>query len=163
VRVVPLVSAALWSFELRGRPKDELPLLHWACEDAFLRIQTSFDGLLRNLPSRPVAWLLRRLIFPLGRSAAAPSDHRGHQVAALLLEPSLTRDRLTAGLFLPAELPEPMARLEAALRLVIAAEPLERRLKQEGGLSEPELKVLREAALARREVIQVDDFPGSRR
>ena len=43
--------------------------------------------LLRNLPNRPVAFLLRRLVFPIGRTYHAPSDLRGHKLAALVLTP----------------------------------------------------------------------------
>lgn len=157
-----LVSAVLWSFEQRGRPQDELPLLHWVCEDCFARIQTSFDGLLRNLPKRPLAWLLRGLVFPLGRTHSHPSDRLGHQVAALLLKPSPVRDRLTSGLFLPLNLREPIGRLEDALKQTIAAEPLEQKLKLKMPLNESEVTLLRAASAARREVIKVDDFPWDR-
>ncbi len=61
-----LVSAALKQFEDQGRPAGDLPLLRWSCETSLLKIQESFDGLFRNLPSRPAAWLLRRLVFPAG-------------------------------------------------------------------------------------------------
>ena len=61
-----LVSAALKQFEDRGRPAADLPLLRWSCETSLRSVQESFDGLFRNLPSRPAAWLLRRLVFPTG-------------------------------------------------------------------------------------------------
>lgn len=175
-----LVSAALKQFEDRGRPQGDLPLLRWSCETSLLKIQESFDGLFRNLPSRPAAWLLRCLVFPAGRPCAGPSDGQGHQAAALLLEPSAARDRLTAGLFQPMDIREPLGRLEDALRKVIAAEPLERKLwsavaagklqavsdgqmladgLQAGVLSELEGRTLRVALDARRDVTKVDDFP----
>jgi len=154
-----LVSSTLWSFQQRGHPREEEALLDWVCLDAFTRIEASFDGLLRNLPSRPTAWLLRGLAFPLGRRAAPPSDALGHRVASLLLEPSALRDRLTSGLYIPDEVPEPMARLEEALRLAAAAEPLERKLKQGAALEGAEAALLEQALRIRREAIQVDDFP----
>jgi len=42
---------------------------------------------------------MRRIVFPLGRPYVVPSDALGHEVARLLIEPSATRDRLTAGVF----------------------------------------------------------------
>jgi acyl-CoA dehydrogenase len=152
-----LVSAMLKQFEEAGRPAEQLPLLRWACEDSFAKIQSGFDGFLRNFPNRLVAWKLRLLIFPLGRRLASPSDRLGREVAALLMEPSPLRDRLTAGLFIPSDPQEPLARLEDALRKVIAAEPLERKLKK-GGLDQKDLELIRLATNARREVIRVDDF-----
>jgi len=175
-----LVSAALKQFEDRGRPAGDLPLLRWACESSLLKIQESFVGLFRNLPSRPAAWLLRCLVLPTGLTYAGPSDAQGHQAAALLLEPSAARDRLTAGLFQPMDAREPLGRLEDALRKVIAAEPLEKKLwaavnagtiqgvsdgqmladgLAAGAITAEEGGVLRLALEARREVTKVDDFP----
>jgi acyl-CoA dehydrogenase len=175
-----LVSAALKQFEDRGRPAADLPLLRWGCETSLRSVQESFDGLFRNLPSRPAAWLLRHLVFPTGMGHAGPSDALGHQAAAVLLEPSPARDRLTAGIFLPMDAREPLKQLEETLRKVIAAEPVERKLwagaaagriragsdgqmladgLKSGVITAEEGKVLRAALEARREAVKVDDFP----
>jgi acyl-CoA dehydrogenase len=175
-----LVSACLKQFEDRGRPAGEWPLLCWACEDSFLRIEEAFDGLFRNLPSRPAAWMLRWVVFPTGRHCKGPSDHLGHKLAELLLEPSAVRDRLTAGAFVPMDPREPVGRLEDAVRKVIAAEPVEKKLWaaaakgivaagpdgrmldeaiKAGILTGPEGETLRHALEARREATRVDDFP----
>ncbi|NTV76048.1 MAG: DUF1974 domain-containing protein, partial [Holophaga sp.] len=175
-----LVSACLKQFEDRGRPAGEWPLLRWACEDGFQKIEEAFDGLFRNLPNRPAAWMLRWLTFPTGRHSEGPSDQLGHQLAEILLEPSAVRDRLTAGAFVPMDPREPVGRLEDALRKVIAAEPVEKKLWAavgkgvlvagpddgmladgiKGGiLTGPEGETLRRALEARREAIRVDDFP----
>ena len=175
-----LVSACLKQFEDRGRPAGEWPLLRWACEDGFQKIEDSFDGLFRNLPNRPAAWMLRWLIFPTGRHCEGPSDQLGHHLAEILLEPSAVRDRLTAGAFVPMDPREPVGRLEDALRKVIAAEPVEKKLWaavgkgvlaagpddgmladgiKAGILTGPEGETLRRALEARREAIRVDDFP----
>lgn len=175
-----LVSACLKQFEDRGRPAGEWPLLRWACEDGFQKIEEAFDGLFRNLPNRPAAWMLRWLTFPTGRHCEGPSDQLGHQLAEILLEPSAVRDRLTAGAFVPMDPREPVGRLEDALRKVIAAEPVEKKLWaavgkgalaagpddgmladgiKAGILTGPEGETLRRALEARREAIRVDDFP----
>ncbi len=175
-----LISALLKQFDDREWPCEELPLVKWGCEDCLLKIQESFMGLLHNLPFRPAAWLLRLFVFPLGRPFAGPSDSLGHRVANILLEPSEVRDRLTAGLFLPAELDEPLGRLEDALVKVIAAEPVERKLRDalkkgllkgrteaeilEAGLgagiiTADEANAMQLALEARWEAIRVDDFP----
>jgi acyl-CoA dehydrogenase len=175
-----LVSAALKQFEDHGRPAAELPLLRWSCETSLLQVEEGLDGLFRNLPSRPVAWLLRCLVFPTGRHLAGPSDHLGHQTAALLLEPSAVRDRLTSGIFLPMDGREPLKRMEEALTKVIAAEPVEKKLwagaaakvirpgsdgqmladgLNAGVITVEEGRLLRDALEARREAVKVDDFP----
>ncbi len=174
-----LLSAVLKRFEDRNRPQDERPLVEWAGEESLAAIQASFDGLLRNFPNRPAAWLLRLLIFPLGRPFTRPGDRLGHRVAGILLEPSAARDRLTAGLFLPTSSAEPLGRLEDALDKVIDAEPVEKKLRdavRTGKLKEQpdarlveeavgagvvtgvEAEIFRAAVAARAEVVRVDDF-----
>ncbi len=175
-----LLSAVLKLYEDRQQPKDEWPLVQWACDESLFVIQESLAGFLRNFPNRPAAWLLRLLVFPLGRPFAGPSDRLGHRVASILLEPSPVRDRLTAGIYLPKETTEPIGRLEDALVKVIAAEPVEKKLRdavragrlkaqqddsllqaaeRDGVLSGAEAETLRQALAARAEVIRVDDFP----
>jgi acyl-CoA dehydrogenase len=70
---------------------------------------------------------MRRVVFPLGRPYVLPSDALGHEVAARLIEPGASRDRLTAGMFIgPAD--EPVGLLERALAVTVMAEPIERKL-----------------------------------
>jgi len=174
-----LASAVLKRFEDQERPAADLPLVRWACEDALQHLQTALDGVLKNFPQRPLAWLLRALIFPLGKPYSPPDDHLGHQVASLLLTPSAARDRLTAGMFVPADPDQALGRLELALHEVERAEAVEKVLDKavKGGvLPRAPLLELVELAVAhgvidhydaervrvaekrRREVITVDEF-----
>jgi len=175
-----LLSAVLRQFEERGRPADEEPLLEWACAESFRAIQEAFIGIFRNFPNRPVAWVLRLLTFPLGFGFSGPSDRLGHLAAGLLLAPSQARDRLTAGMFVPSGMDEPLGRLEDAVVKVIRAEPVEKRVRDAvragrltagseerqleegltaGIITAAEAEIVRQATAARREVIRVDDFP----
>jgi acyl-CoA dehydrogenase len=175
-----LVSAVIKQFEDRGRPAEELPLVEWACAESFRVIESAFAEFFRNFPNRPVAWLLRLAAFPLGIRPAGPSDRLGHRVAALLMEPSAVRDRLSAGIFVPTEMDEPLGRLDDALRKVVAAEDVEKKVREAlrnktiagrdealalaaaveaGVISAAEAELVISANDARREVIRVDDFP----
>jgi acyl-CoA dehydrogenase len=175
-----LVSACLRQHRDQGAHREDLPLLEWACADSLARTQEALLGLLRNFPNRPVAWMLRVLIFPLGAHYRAPSDALCHRAASLLLEPSPARHRLTEGIFVPEDPRQSIGRLEYALARVLEAEPIERRLQEAvkqgvmpdgeletliaGGLAqslitEAEAVHLREAQAARHEAITVDDFP----
>src|SRR5438270_13459899 len=109
--------------------------MHWANWDAMFKAQNAFEGLLANFPNRMMAGLLRLLIFPLGRPYVVPSDRLGHDVARLLIEPSATRDRLTAGMYLPNAEGDVVSTIEAALAATIAADPIETRMRdaQKGG------------------------------
>jgi acyl-CoA dehydrogenase len=175
-----LVSAVIKQFEDHGRPADELPLLEWACAGSFRAIQFAFEGLFANFPNRPAALLLRLLTFPLGIPGPGPSDRLGHQIAAILLAPSAVRDRLTAGIYTPSDISEPLGRLDDALHKVIAAEAVEKKLRdavkgkqiaagsdeqmlldgvQAGVITAGEADIVAASQAARREVIRVDDFP----
>jgi acyl-CoA dehydrogenase len=173
-----LCSAALKRYEDEGRSRADKPLLDWAIWDAMFRAQNAFEGVISNYPSRVVAWWLRRILFPLGRPYVVPSDRLGHEVAKLLIEPSATRDRLTAGMYVTKGEADIVGKLEAALEAAVAAEPIERKLRDAqkagkiggddpareglaaGVIGADEHAVLARATRLRDEVIRVDDFPG---
>jgi len=175
-----LASASLKRYEAEGRQAADAPLLHWAIWDCMFRAQNAFEGVISNHPSRVISWMLRRIIFPIGRPYVVPSDRLGHEVARLLIEPSATRDRLTAGMYLPAKSDDPFAVLERALIATMTAEPIEARIRaaqKEGAVAgataealadaaraagivdAAECEALRTATALRDAVIQVDDFP----
>ncbi|MEK6550844.1 MAG: acyl-CoA dehydrogenase [Pseudomonadota bacterium] len=123
-----LASAVIKRFEDDGRPADDRPLLDWACHYCLNQTEKALVVILKNFPSRFLDWLLGGLIFPAGRRYYPPTDRDGHAVASLLLSPSATRDRLTAGIFQPRGEHEQLGRLELALAAAIEAEPHERKL-----------------------------------
>ena len=174
-----LGSAALKRFEDDGRPAADLPLLHWAMQDALYKTQQAFDGVLRNFPNAPARRMLGALVFPLGMRLSPPSDRLGHEIATLLMQPGAARDRLTAGMYLPTDEQDAVGALEAALASTLLCEPLQEELekaRKAGKLKMPEelpriteardqsiitaeqaLQLERDYAL-RRKVIMVDDF-----
>lgn len=174
-----IASAMLKRYEDQGRPAADQPLLAWAFHECAYRMQQALDGSLRNFPIRPAAWLLRLLVFPLGRREAPPSDRLGHRVATLLCAPGEARDRLGEWVFLTPCANNPAGRLIALLPEVIAAEPVERKflkalkvgargpheytaqlewVESQGGISGEERKLLERVRAAAAEFIAVDDF-----
>ncbi|HEX7111478.1 MAG TPA: acyl-CoA dehydrogenase domain-containing protein, partial [Mizugakiibacter sp.] len=91
------------------------------------RMQMALDGVLRNFPVRPVAWLLRALVFPFGRREVPASDRLGRRVAALLTAPNEARERLTMWAYLTPAPNNEVGRMNALLPEAIAAEPVERK------------------------------------
>jgi acyl-CoA dehydrogenase len=124
-----LCSATLKRYEADGRQQADAPLMHWAIWDAMYKAQSAMEGVISNFPQRALAGLLRRLVFPLGRPYVVPADDLGHQVARLLLEPSATRDRLTADMFLGRSRDEGVGLIERALVATLASEPIEAKIK----------------------------------
>jgi acyl-CoA dehydrogenase len=177
-----LASAVLKRYEDDGRPQADLPLVRWGLLDCLYRIEEAFYSIFENLPWPLVAWLLRGLIFPLlmpyGREFAPPRDPLGHDVVGLMMTPGPTRDRLTRGVFISDHDNDAVRTLESALAAVIAAEPVEAKLRQAqqagriarghaaadaglkaGVITQAEADLLQRAAELRRKVIMVDDFP----
>src|SRR5215813_3826087 len=163
-----LLSAVLKRWDEEGRQRADLPLVAWCMEDGFATIEARFDSIFANFPSRPVAWLLRFLVLPLGLNQRGPSDRLTRACAEILLNPSATRERLTVDIFHGIG-DEGLARLERAFALTVAAQPLRDRLhkahirdvdkaRQEGLISDAEAQQLRAAADAVAAAVAVDDF-----
>ena len=175
-----LASAVLKRYEDEGRQQADLPLVHWSVQDALARAAEALHGVLANYPSRLIGRALRLVVFPLGQNFARPDDALGHEVARLLIAPSATRDRLSAGMYLPKPESDPIGCLEAALVATIQAEEVEAKIRAaqkagtiHGGSPEElaqaaliahvigadDQALLKRAAKLRDEVIRVDDFP----
>ncbi|MBK9444811.1 MAG: acyl-CoA dehydrogenase [Betaproteobacteria bacterium] len=125
-----LCSATLKRYEEEGRQQADAPMMHWAIWDAMYKAQQAFDGVIDNFPNKFIGRMLYRLIFPLGRPYAVPSDRIGHQVAKLLIEPSAARDRLTAETYVPKVETEAVGAVELALRATIEAEPIDAKIRE---------------------------------
>jgi acyl-CoA dehydrogenase len=175
-----MMSATVKRYHDEGCQEEDLPLLTWAMYDSFFKMQVAMDGVLANFPNRPIAWLLRRVVFPKGLTLNAPHDKWVSRVAQILITPGVARDRLTAGAYIPAREDDVIGRLEFAMRAVIAADPIEAKLRQaakegrlaqrtvaerrlaavsQGAITQAEFDHLAYADRLKREVIMVDDFP----
>jgi acyl-CoA dehydrogenase len=172
-----IASHMLKRYEDQGRPVADRPLLAWAFHDCAYRMQNALDGVLRNFPIRPAAWLLRALVFPFGRRETPPSDRLGHRVAAILCAPNEARDRLGEWAYLTPSANNVIGRMNALLPEVIAAEPVERKFAKArgqitsldpaaqlaeaerlGAITPEERKLLERVRAATLEFIAVDDF-----
>ncbi len=178
-----LCSATLKRYEAEGRQQADAPLLHWAMWDAMYKAQMAFDGVMANFPARWIARCLYRMIFPLGHPYDVPSDRIGHKVAKLLIQPSASRDRLTAEAYVPRSDKEAIGTLELALSATIEAEPIDAKIRaaekkgvladnpdanvrdlaqaafSAGIVTAAEYAVLKRRDELRDAVIHVDDFP----
>ena len=123
-----LASATLWRYEKEGRHAADAPLMHWAVRDALFKAQGALEGVIVNFPNRIVAAVMRFVVFPLGQPHVVPSDRLGQHVARLVIEPSSTRDRLTANMFI-GDPDDPVGLLERALVASVGADPIERKLR----------------------------------
>jgi acyl-CoA dehydrogenase len=127
-----LASMVLKHHENQGGQQEDLPLVEWACRSLLYQAQEQLHLFLRNFPHRPLALFMRLCIFPRGLAYSPPSDRLGHAIGNLVMNPSATRDRLSAHIYKTAAADNPLAKLQAALLLSAAAEPLEKRIRVDG-------------------------------
>jgi acyl-CoA dehydrogenase len=178
-----VAAATLRRFEFEGARTEDVPLMEQAVSDAFVRIQAAFDALYRTVDAPGLAWWLRgpgALWSRMNPIASAAPDRVGADVARILTTPGSQRERLTAGMYVPTDADEQIARLDAALAACAVVEPLERRLRdavksgalrpatpsamlvaavETGVLSAREADQVRRAEALRDDAIQVDSFP----
>ncbi|KTC97969.1 acyl-CoA dehydrogenase [Legionella erythra] len=174
-----LASAVLKRFHDDHEPEADLPLVEWCCQHLFHECDLALQGVMTNIKPRAARIILRAVINPWGSLRKQPSDRLGQQLARLLTTPNESRDRLTRFVFKEATANCPIGRLEAAFRKICAVEPLEKRIavavkegtlqtltlleqideaENAGILSSEQAVLLKEAELARQQVIAVDDF-----
>lgn len=174
-----ICSAVLKRFEKEGCPKDDEALMQYAAQQAVYDAQTAIDGVLRNLPARPLAWVLRLLILPTGRNIAPPSDKTGTRVAEVMMRGGDSLARLTRGMYVPADESQAVGVLKPAHAAVVAAEDLEKKLRNwtragefaavspaaqlqealdKGLISADEFGQVTRARKLKRDAIMVDDF-----
>lgn len=125
-----LCSTVLKHYQDQGCPEEDQPLLDWACQQTLYSAQQSLLNIFAKLPFQPLVWLLKALVFPLGKPYSPPSDSLLHQTASVLLSESATRDRLTQGIFINAIADDATGRIEVAFKAVLAAAPVETKLRQ---------------------------------
>ncbi|WP_185268085.1 acyl-CoA dehydrogenase [Halopseudomonas xiamenensis] len=174
-----LASATLKHYHDQGEPEEDLPLLRWGVEDLLVKIEQAMHEILLNFPDRCMGIALRVLIFPLGRRLKPPADTTGKEVARRLMTPGASRDRLLEGCYRSNDPEDVTGLLNSTLDKVILADPIELRLSkalrsgelqhdsdadslavaaESGVISPDEAQKVRDARLARRAVIEVDDF-----
>ncbi len=176
-----LGSAVLKYFhDLHNQP-DDLPYVEWCLQTNLNKIQEAFSDFFANFPIPSLAKLMRFIIFPFGCSYKKPSDKLAHRLAQHMMSPSALRDRLSNLVYQGQANPEDtIGRLENAYKLIIATEAAYQELQKaiKNGvidrnlaydsiveqalnlklITSEEAVALKEADVARRDLLKVDDF-----
>ncbi|MDX1403516.1 MAG: acyl-CoA dehydrogenase [Woeseiaceae bacterium] len=125
-----LASTVLKHFENQGRRASDLPLVEWSVRTLMYNAQEQLHGFLRNFPNRPVALILRMIIFPRGRTYSAPADELGQQIVDLITRTGESRERLCEQAYTAIEPGNQLGLLQEALALSEELAPLEKKLRQ---------------------------------
>jgi len=178
-----LASMVLKHYENDGCPAEDLPVVDWACQYLLNRYQEAVYGILQNFPVRPVAWLLRLLIFPLGGWFSKPVDRLETRIVSLITSDTAVRKRLLTGIYATASAHNPLGEVNEVFQYALQIEPLELKLRnavksgslavdlsgialidaaeEAGVVTVAEALQLREYDEKMLNVIQVDEFPYS--
>ena len=125
-----LASTVLKHFENQGRRATDIPLVEWSVRTLMYHAQEQLHSFLRNFPNRPVAFLLRCIIFPRGRTYSSPSDDLGKKIVSLITETGEARERLSEQAYKALAPNSPLGLLQEALQLSEQHLPMEIKLKQ---------------------------------
>jgi len=125
-----LGSAVLKHFNDCGQPEEDLPIVHWACQQIVHTIRGRINNILRNLKNRPLALLLRFLIYPWGFHTSPPKDDLDHQLAKMMMTNSESVRRVTHGIYTDMSERNMLGLLKQCLTQVLALAPLEDKLKK---------------------------------
>lgn len=175
-----MASATLKQAHDDGHIPAHTPFVHYMLVKANHEIEQAMAGVLANLPNRVAAWKARLVAFPLGFHAAPPTDRMADKVVDELLNPNqLTRNALTASIYIPDAKNPGLGQLEDAYQRTMATAEERKRLSKlvrlgtvEGATLEAQLafavdakllekadaKTLFEAHMARDEAVQVAAF-----
>jgi acyl-CoA dehydrogenase len=189
-----ICSAVIRRYEAEGRNKEHLAFVKYSLKFGLAEIQKAFDGLFDNIYGVEQKTIGGKILFGslhfvfkhifgtwsrINSLGSQATDHLQHAVCNHLLAGGTVRDDLTRGMFMPKKEGEQLLRLERALKLVLQAEEIERKIykarrsgqipKVKGAalvqialeknvISAQEAQVVQQAADARWDAIQVDDF-----
>ncbi len=172
-------SASLKRFVDEGQQERDLPYVRWATTHALYQIQEAMIGLLENMPMPGVGPVVRRILFPFGRSYSPPSDKLVAKVAQGLLEDGDARRHLTRDIYMPSSSEPGLGMMEDALghivkahevkkkiRVAVKAKQLDRKPKENLNeraleakvIDDEEAAILKKADDLRAEVVAVDVF-----
>ena len=166
-----MLSSVLKRWEDEGKHKEDLPVVQYCMQTGLHHLENRLTEFFQNFPSKTLSILMRFLTMPFGKTQRAPSDELIQQCAELLSEPSGTRERISAGLFLGVEGVDTdgIGLLETAYALVIESAEASKKMRKakihtteqavkEKVITKSEAKLLDKTELAVDAVIAVDHF-----
>jgi len=176
-----LGCAVLKYYRDNGSQPEDLPYVDWNLQLALYNCQQAFQEFFENLPNRPIAWLLKLVVFPFGGPYRLPDDRLEHALVQTMFSENDLRDRITSLLYVGKDDTDPAFIIEDAFKQVLATKETRKSIRQavkDGKLDDSsDPQVLGEAAQAlgicsqaeadqfvaaeqaRSRAIQVDDYP----
>lgn len=175
-----LATAVLKYYRDHGSKAEDLPYVDWNIQLAMYNCQIAFSEFFENLPNKPIAWLLKIIVFPFGRRYRLPNDALEQRLVKSMFADGELRDRISQPMYIGKDASDPSFVIEDAYSRLLATKSTRDAIRQavkEGILEESgDLEVLTAMAVkksvcseseadaylaaeaARNLAIQVDDF-----
>ncbi|HXG29436.1 MAG TPA: acyl-CoA dehydrogenase [Nevskiales bacterium] len=174
--------SALRRFEAEGRRSEDLPLVHYSVQYALAQVQKAFEGIYANFDAPLLGGLMRSvgaLWLRLNPVGTLPGDAESRAAALTIQSYNAQFQRLSEGVFAPAEHTVGAGRLLKAFRLVTEAQPVLDKIaaaqrsrslpkgaadsladvaQAKGVITAEEARLVKSALAARLEAIEVDVF-----
>ncbi|CAM4274290.1 acyl-CoA dehydrogenase [Pseudoalteromonas maricaloris] len=90
-----IASCVLKKYEDDGRQQGDLPLVKFALDHCLNEASKAIYAFCDNFTAAPLAFLLKRLAFPVGKWLKAPSDKLAVQVCSNVSDHNSTRERIS--------------------------------------------------------------------
>ena len=175
-----MATTVLKYYEDHGRPESDEAYVRWNIENAMFESQEALNGFFVNLRNRPVAWILKRIVFPFGNPYHKPDDNLCDDIVKPMLSDNELRTRLTESVYVGNKDSDPGFIIEDAFNKLAASKDIRKAIRKEvkaGNIeaSEDPKKLVDQmvkakmysaaqasayidAELARSKAINVDDF-----
>jgi len=176
-----LLTATLKRFEAEGEKSEDRIYVQWMGDYALNQIQIAFEEISNNIDrsvvglifAYPITWYMR-----LNSLSKAPADRYSKSLALKITTDTQERERLTEGIYIPANEKEALGRLEHAFKLSRKADSIAHKVKlavkagklqkgssslyddalQLGIINEEEHTLIIQAVEVKIEAIAVDEF-----
>ncbi|MBX2849197.1 MAG: acyl-CoA dehydrogenase [Acidiferrobacterales bacterium] len=125
-----MACTVLKYYEDHGRQKDDLAYVQWNVENALFESQVALNGFFENLRNRPIAWILKRLVFPFGNQYKAPDDNLGEDIVEEMLCDNELRTRLTKAVYIGDQENDPGFIIEDAFQQLAATQETRRAIRK---------------------------------
>jgi acyl-CoA dehydrogenase len=126
------LAMAVFADQESSYVNDELMSLQskWAVEYCYAKTQAALIAFIREFPIRPLAWIMRLVVAPLGQTYQMPSDKLEKALALSMTGNSSYRDRIKKNIYLSGQPNQPIDRMELALQQCLALEAVYAKVPQ---------------------------------
>lgn len=125
-----LATAVLKYHRDNGSKAEELPYVDWNIQLAMYNCQIAFSEFFENLPNKPIAWLLKLVVFPFGRRYRLPNDALEQKLVKSMFVDGELRDRISQPMYIGKDASDPSFIIEDAYSRLLATKSTRDAIRQ---------------------------------